>query len=111
MKEHPASGGAGVNGFTQGNEVGVVLVKEIGKIFQFPPVAGQTGQLGKDQAGDVAAFNVFHHALGLRVLHDGLAALPGKVIDFLDLLVPAFGVAAGAFLVMLRAFTLGLILG
>lgn len=89
----------------------MVLVEEVGKIFQFAAVAGQAGQLGKYQAANMTALNVLHHALGLRVLHDGLAALPGKVIDFLDLPATAFGIAPGAFLVMFRAFAFGLILG
>jgi hypothetical protein len=44
MEEHPASGSAGVNRFREGNEVGLVLVKIIGEIFQFAAVAGQAGE-------------------------------------------------------------------
>ena len=111
MEEHPAAGGAGVNGFGERNEVGLMLVEEVGEVFQFAAVAGQAGEFGKYQAGDVAALHVLHHALGLRVLHDGLAGLPGKVIDLLDLPALAFGVAPGAFLVVFGAFALGLVFG
>jgi DNA-binding XRE family transcriptional regulator len=59
----------------------------------------------------VAALHVLHHALGLRVVHDGLAGLPGKVIDLFDLPALAFGITPGAFLVVFGAFALGLVLG
>src|ERR1035438_8832607 len=88
-----------------------MLVEEIGKILQFTAVAGQAGKLGEYKAGDMAAFHVLHHTLGLRVLHDGFAALPGKVIGFFNLPATALGVALGAFLVMFRAFAPGLVLG
>lgn len=85
VKEHPTSGGAGVDGLAQGNEIGVMLFEVIGKVLQFASVAGQAGQFGEDEARDVAALDIFHHAFGFGMLHDGLAALPGKVIHFLDL--------------------------
>jgi hypothetical protein len=62
-----------------------VFVKIIRKILQFAAVAGQAGEFRERKAADVAALDVLHHALGLRVLHDGFSGLSGKVIDLLDL--------------------------
>ena len=111
MEEHPASGAAGINRLAQRDEIGLVLVEEVRELLQLAAVAGQAGELGEQEAGDVAALHVLHHALGLGVLHDGLAALPGEVIHFLDLPPTAFGIAAGAFFVVFGAVALGLILG
>ena len=61
--------------------------------------------------GDVVALDILHHALGLRVLHDGLAALSGEVIHLFDSPAAALGVASRPILVMFRAFALGLIFG
>ena len=111
MKEHPASGSARVDRFTQRNEVGLVLPEKIREVFELAPVAGEAGELRKDQAGDMVALDVLHHAPGLRVLHDGLAALAGEVIHLFDRPAAAPGVASRPFLVMLRAFALGLVFG
>ena len=88
-----------------------MFVEVVGKVLQFAPVAGEAGQLGKDQAADVAALNVLHHSFGLGMLHDGLAALAGQIIHFLDLPAPTLGVLPGAFFVMFGAVPLCLVFG
>ena len=111
MEEHPSTGGAGVDGFAQGNEVGVVLVEIVRKVFKFAAVAGKAGELGEDEARDVAALDVLHHSLGLRVLHDGFATLAGEVIDFFYVPAPRSWHSSGAFLMMFGAVAFGLIFG
>src|SRR5579872_3506883 len=88
-----------------------MLIEEVGEVFEFTSVARKSCQLGKDKASDMASFNVLHHAFGLRVLHDGFAALSGKVIDFLDQPSTARCIAPGTLFVMFRTIPVCLVFG
>src|SRR5579884_2065357 len=103
MKEHPASRAARVNGFGERNEVGIVLAEEVGEVFKLAAVAREASELGKHEACDVAALDVLHHALGLRVLHHALAALSRKIVNLLHLPSAALRILAGTLLVVLGA--------
>jgi hypothetical protein len=47
MKEHPAPGGAGVNGFGKRDEVGVVLAEEVTEVLHLAEVAGEPRELAE----------------------------------------------------------------
>jgi len=106
-----SSQGRRVDRLMKGDQVCIVFAENIGKFQKVTGVSGQSGKIGKDEAADVAGFDVLEHPLGLRKADDRLAAHCLKMVDLFDL--PAFGpsVEAGALLVMLRAFALGLIFG
>src|SRR6185295_892001 len=91
-KEETPARGAGVNALVEGNHVAAKQPELIGQFEEFTRVAGQPGEFGEDEAGDVAAFEVGQHFFGEWMLLDGLAApalQPGKIIH-LDYL-PALG--------------------
>lgn len=109
--EKPAGGSGGVDRLLEGDQVGVVLVEILGEVQQFPGVAAQAGQFGKDQSADVPALNVLEHPLGFGVLDNRLTGNALQVIDLDHGPASGFGVMAGAEFVMLRAFAARLILG
>ena len=86
------------------------MVAEVfGEFQKLLGVAGQPRELGKDEAGDVAAFDVGKHPLGFGMFLDGFAGDAGKVIHLLDRPAAGVGVCLGAFKVVRGAFALGLI--
>lgn len=87
------------------------MVAEVfGEFQKLLGVAGEPRQLGKDDAGDVAAFDVGQHPFGFGMVFDGFAGgagVAGKVIHFFDRPAARCGVCFGAFKVMRGAFTFG----
>src|SRR5947209_7909894 len=53
-EEKPPGGGAGVNRLLQGDHVSVAVAEDVGKVQKLLGVAGQPGELGKDEAADMA---------------------------------------------------------
>ena len=88
-----------------------VLAEEIGEFHKFLGVPGKAGELGKHEAGDVAALQCPASSAWPRVLHDGFAGYAGQVIHLDHRPAVELGVLAGALFVMFRAFALGLVLG
>ena len=88
-----------------------MLAEEVGEFEQLLGVARQAGELGEYEAGDAAGADVGEHPLGFRMVNHRLARHNGQVVELFDCPAVESGVLAGAFLVMLRALALGLILG
>ena len=85
--------------------------ESIGKIEKLSGVPCQPGELGENQAGDVAKLDVFHHPLSFRMIFDRLSADRFEMIDLFDFPLFRFGVIVGASFVVLRAFAMGLVFG
>lgn len=109
--EKPPRRAAGVDTFLEGDEVRVVGAEVVGEIHQLAGIAGEAGELGKDEAGDVAALHVGEHPLRLGVLHDRLPGDPGEVVDLDDLPTFCGAVVGRACAMVLGAVTLSLVLG
>ena len=88
-----------------------MLPEEISEFQKLFRVSGKAGELGKNEAGDVTACDVGKHPFGFGVLHDGFAGHASQVIHLNHRPIVELGVFAGAGFVMLRAFSLGLVLG
>jgi len=65
---------AGINASESEIQVKRHVIEIINKVLQFTAVAGEAGELGKDQSSDVPTFQYPSYALGFGVLHDGFAA-------------------------------------
>ena len=76
--------------------------ESIGKIEKLSGVPCQPGELGENQAGDVATLDVFHHPLSFRMIFDRLSADRFEMIDLFDFPLFRFGVIVGASFVVLR---------
>lgn len=86
-----------------------MIAKKLGERQKLLRVTGKSRELGKDNAGDVAAFDVLHHAPGFGMFLDGFAGDTGKVIHFSDRPAACGGIGSGAFKVVGGAFAFGLI--
>ncbi|HUX08505.1 MAG TPA: hypothetical protein VMX35_14485 [Acidobacteriota bacterium] len=109
--EETAGGSRGVDGLGERNEIRVIFPKQICEFEELFGIAGEAGKLGKNEAGDMSAFDVGEHLLRFRGVLDRLSRNRIKPV-YLDYL-PALGfcIEAGASLVRLRAFAPYLILG
>ena len=77
--------------------------EKISEFQKFLRVSGKTGELGKNEAGDVAALHVGNHPLGFGIFHDGFAGYASKIIYFRNRPIVELGVFAGALLVVFWA--------
>jgi hypothetical protein len=87
-----------------------VLLEVVGEVEQFADVAGQTGKLRENEARDVPRTDVSKHPLGFRVIDNRLPAPVFQVVNLDHCPALCLSVEAGAAFVVLRAFTLHLIL-
>lgn len=109
IEESPGRGG-GVDGFLEGDEIGVVLPEDLGEFQELLGVSGQAGEFREDKAGDVAGADVLQHPLGFGMVDDRFAAHCLQTVDFLDFPLFGLGVVVGALFVVLRAVPPGLVL-
>jgi len=107
--EEATGRGRGVDGFTDGDKVGIVLPEEFRELQKLHGVAGKAGELGENESLDVPALHVCKHPFGFGVFLDVFPRDSIKPVHFGDMPTLGFGVCAGTALVGLGGFPFDLV--